>query len=56
MRFIGEEKDASGRRVLVGLELVGNSQIWFILSPQGPYPGTSDSNFLVGGGGGEWRS
>ena len=45
VRFIGEEKDASGR-VLVGLELVGNSQICFILSPQGPYPGTSDSNFL----------
>ena len=45
VRFIGEGKDASGR-VLVGLELVGNSQICFILSSQGPYPGTSDSNFL----------
>ena len=53
VRFIGEEKDGS-RRILVGVELVGNSQICFILSPQGPYPGTSDSNFLVwGGGGGE---
>ena len=53
VRFIGEEKDAS----VVGLELVGNSQICFILSPQGPYPGTSDSNFLVvGWGGGGWRS
>ena len=56
VRFIGEEKDGS-RRVLVGLELVGNSQICFILSPQGPYPGTSDSNFLVEGGGrGRMRS
>ena len=55
VRFIGEEKDGSGR-VLVGLELVGNSQICFMVSPQGPKPGTS--NFLVGGGGGggEWRS
>ena len=35
VRFIGEEKDASAR-VLAGLELVGNSQIRFILSPQGP--------------------
>ena len=49
VRFIGEEKDASGR-LLAGLELVGNSQICFILSPQGPYPGTS------WGGGGKWRS
>ena len=35
VRFIGEEKHARGR-VLVGLELVGNCQICFILSPQGP--------------------